>query len=157
MFQELENVLSGHDSPPEELPLSVVAVSGDSAELLTRLKEAWAVIARWGRAYDDRDDDDEWPSNEDCYRQLPDWLRRSWLGPDDPLFENWLCDLDERTWVWWDAEALQDLVKVDLSSSALPCSTLALRLVIEAAGGEVIYADRWIPDAAARLLRSGAG
>jgi hypothetical protein len=159
MNQEMQNVAAGNGADPEELPLTLVAASpsAEPSVLLTRVAQAWSIVAAWGRAYDDEQDKEceEWPSNEECYDQLPGWLRSVWPGPDDLLFESWLCDLDERTWIWWRGEAFATFVKIDLSSSSLPCSTSSLQVVIEAAGGDVLYADRWITDSAAASVAAG--
>ena len=141
------------DSMPPGFGQTFIARSPEGVDapvLLGRIRRAWEVIAGWGRWCDEALG--AWPPSEACLGQLPAWLRDA-LGREPPFeVENWMDDLHDREWVWWSGAALDRLVKIDLSSGALPVSTWPIEFVIEKAGGAVVYRGDWIPTPSAEAV-----
>jgi hypothetical protein len=63
----------------------------DSGTLLAKIREVWFVAAGWGRWFNE--DLGDWPSLEECQKQLPTWFR---FESDPALLENWMEFLDNR-------------------------------------------------------------
>ncbi|GAC1382664.1 MAG: hypothetical protein NVSMB4_10800 [Acidimicrobiales bacterium] len=114
---------------------------------MERIREAWKVIARWGRWSDEELGD--WPPTGDGLSQLPEWLQEALRREPSFEAENWMDDLHDREWVWWSGAPLDRLLKIDLSSDGLPISTWPIEFVIEKSGAAVVYRGDWLPSAEA--------
>jgi hypothetical protein len=131
-----------NDRPSNGAITIVIEVENTSAaNLLTVIKEVWRIAASWGRYIDENLGD--WPSTEDCMKQLPIWFSSKLTAFTDSS-ERWLDALHDREWVWWSSFASNRYIKIDLQLGSLPASYWALTHLIEAAGGKVVYIGRWI-------------
>jgi hypothetical protein len=140
---ELKNIDRIDGDAPTDFGWTLLIRPGDGEspdELLNRLKDVWASVARWGTWRDE--ELGEWPSDEDCLTCLPDWFRKE---IEHHSTDAWLSDLHDRDWIWWSSSVLDGLVKVDLNSESLPISVWMIEVVAKSAGGKVIYHDHWIP------------
>jgi hypothetical protein len=114
-------------------------------DLLDRVAEVWAVVSTWGRWCDE--DMGDWPEQTDALATLPLWFQRILKQERDFEITNWLDDIHDREWIWWNGSILNDhLVKIDLCTDAMPISTWAIELVIEKSGGIVKRRGDWVKD-----------
>lgn len=103
------------------------------------LKQTWRVVASWGRWSDENLGD--WPSNDACLAMLPNEVGTR--IQQYQTIDAWLDDVHDRQWVVWSIAAIDDQVKVDMSSDALPLSDSPLRSVVAALGGRIVWSDMW--------------
>jgi hypothetical protein len=158
-LEEERNVeLERPDEKPSGFGVTLIVDPGaqPARALLDRLREAWSVVAGWGRWSDE--DLGEWPENEGALEALPEWLRTRLR--EEPAYElqNWLDDLHDREWIWWSGAVVGDRVKVDVNALGLPASLWPLESLVSWAGGKVI--DRlqpWVPSDEVRLYDGTRG
>lgn len=74
---------------------------------------------------------------------LPEWFLDA-MEHDHLGIEHWGNHLHDCEWGWWSSKLIGKGIKIDLEAGGLPMSTYCLILVINHAGGEVIYDDLWI-------------
>jgi hypothetical protein len=145
--EEQSNVaLERPDEKPPGFGLTFVVDPGEwpPQALLDRLREAWTVVAGWGRWSDEELGD--WPEAEAALRALPEWLSARLRS--EPAFElrNWLDDLHDREWIWWSGAVVGDRVKLDVRALALPASYWTLQSLVSWAGGTVVERiEPWVP------------
>jgi hypothetical protein len=137
------------DVRPSIMGRTFVAISDSLGheEILTDVKSVWAIIASWGRYWDDVDSgraeeegySDSFLSEEEYMEQLPDLLHDR-----VPWFANMMDLLHHRDWMWWSSIATLKLIKIDLLVESMPHDVRPVAGVIEACGGEIVYNSRWI-------------
>jgi hypothetical protein len=148
---------------PDEKPPSgfgvtlIVEPHEQSAQaLLDRLREAWSVVASWGRWSDE--ELGEWPEAGEALATLPEWLRTRVRAEPAYELQNWMDDLHDREWIWWSGAVVGDRVKLDVQALALPASLWPLESLVSWAGGAVL--DRlqpWVPSDEVRLYGRTGG
>jgi hypothetical protein len=128
---------------PPDIAQSLIATPEhlDAKDLLQKIKEVWSIVAGWGRWSDE--DLGEWPSSDQCLRDLPEWFAMTIQSVPHFEFENWLQDLHDRNWTWWSGAILDDHIKIDLNVTSRPASFWMLHFVIEKCGAVVIYNGEW--------------
>lgn len=84
---------------------------------------------------------------------LPDWFRREIQLWSSNQVENWSSDLQERDWTWWQGKILnEELVKFDLETPSMPAGFWPIEVVVERAGGKIVYRDMAISDEQALVV-----
>lgn len=135
---EAQNVeVSRLDEKPEGGQTIIARAKDTNAEtLLQRIREVWKIVANWGTGIVDDN-----ISEEQFLSQLPEWFKVQ-LTSNTALN---ILDLTlDRDWVWWSSTAIGNIVKIDLKMESFPNSTLPIRGVIEASGGDIVYEGKWI-------------
>jgi hypothetical protein len=145
-LEEQENVsLTRPDQRPPTFGLTLVAKpNGPSAhDLLRNMREAWSVVAGWGRWSDQEPRD--WPENKEVLAAVPNRLRRRLEQLAEGELESWTDDLHDRDWIWWSGAVVGDWVKLDVESFSMPVSLQPLRALVDWSGGTVVAQQDWVP------------
>jgi len=118
--------------------------------VLNRIREAWRVIAGWGRWCDENLG--EWPSTKQCLASLPNRLAAALEREEAFEVENFLDTLHDRDWIWWSGHAFDDFIKLDIAVFSEPSSFWPLEYVARNSGSRLINKSDRIDLGSARLL-----
>lgn len=146
VLKEQLNLLHNDEQPPLTTlgRTIVVRCSTGSRDLLSKVKAVWEPVASWGIWCDNKI---PWPATEQVLSAMPGWFREVLLTWPSNQLENWSFDLQERDWIWWQGKLLDDeLVKIDLETPSMPAGFWPIEVVVELAGGEILYRNMAISD-----------